>query len=455
MDEAQAVALYDETKARGAGAARFKHGLGFQAGSSDAGGRSGPRPVSAAPPQFVQQRPPGGAMPRPPIAGPRPPPGPPPPVVRGGHGGRPPPGAPPPGRPPQHMLLRPPGAPMPPMPMPPAGGLLPPPPHVAARPPFPPPPPMMPPRPPHPPMPPSGVPYLPPRGPLGRFPPPQPPGMPPPPQHTSFGPPPGGQPYGMPRLPIPGPPVPQPGYPGPPSETGPTKEVDQQSVQDAEEHQRKEGDKKQQALANLRKAEEEQRQKEEELRRKQEQESWTAHKADDTQVYYYNTMTGESSWERPQGFRGDAEKVAEKPKPVASERIEGTDWTEVKCEDKRKYYFNVVSQETVWTVPPEVSRSRAESASSRSRLPMVQGSGPPSAALPRPLPSAGPKGRGRTFPSSSTIGAAKRPFLQSKAQGPSETAVEQFKSFLQEKGVTGPDWRPNNCWSSYVLLTTT
>lgn len=63
-----------------------------------------------------------------------------------------------------------------------------------------------------------------------------------------------------------------------------------------------------------------------------------------SQVYYYNTMTGESSWERPQGFQGDAEKIAEKPKPVASERIEGTDWTEVKCEDKRKYYFNVVSQ---------------------------------------------------------------------------------------------------------------
>lgn len=33
------------------------------------------------------------------------------------------------------------------------------------------------------------------------------------------------------------------------------------------------------------------------------------------------------------------------------------------------------------------------------------------------------------------MGAAKRPLQQSKVQGPSETAVEEFKSFLQEKGV--------------------
>lgn len=54
------------------------------------------------------------------------------------------------------------------------------------------------------------------------------------------------------------------------------------------------------------------------------------------QVYYFNTVTQDSSWEKPEGFEGEVLDVAEQPVPVATETITGTDWTRVKCKDGRK-----------------------------------------------------------------------------------------------------------------------
>lgn len=34
--------------------------------------------------------------------------------------------------------------------------------------------------------------------------------------------------------------------------------------------------------------------------------AWTAHKSAEGQVYYHNSITGDSSWSVPEGFAGDA-----------------------------------------------------------------------------------------------------------------------------------------------------
>lgn len=52
-------------------------------------------------------------------------------------------------------------------------------------------------------------------------------------------------------------------------------------------------------------------------------------------------MTGVSQWERPLECVGDVTTPDATPKPVASERIQNTKWTEVKCEDGRVYYYNL------------------------------------------------------------------------------------------------------------------
>ncbi|CAM6095871.1 unnamed protein product [Calypogeia fissa] len=86
--------------------------------------------------------------------------------------------------------------------------------------------------------------------------------------------------------------------------------------------------------------------------------AWTAHKAADGAVYYYNSIKGESTYEKPPGFKGQAEKVTSQPTPVSWERLNGTDWALVTTNDGKKYYYNTKSQATSWQVPPEVLEHR-------------------------------------------------------------------------------------------------
>lgn len=62
------------------------------------------------------------------------------------------------------------------------------------------------------------------------------------------------------------------------------------------------------------------------------------------QVYYYNTLTNESSWEKPEGFAGDDSKASAQLTPVSTQPVQGTEWSEVVCTDGRKYYFKQGTQ---------------------------------------------------------------------------------------------------------------
>ena len=62
------------------------------------------------------------------------------------------------------------------------------------------------------------------------------------------------------------------------------------------------------------------RSREETEREKRVAEAWAAYKAADGsgRTYYHNQLTGESSWERPQGFQGDEARASSNPVPVSS-----------------------------------------------------------------------------------------------------------------------------------------
>ena len=45
-------------------------------------------------------------------------------------------------------------------------------------------------------------------------------------------------------------------------------------------------------------------------------EDWTVHVAEGV-VYYYNTKTGESTYDKPEGFTAEPEKLSENPEPVS------------------------------------------------------------------------------------------------------------------------------------------
>lgn len=62
------------------------------------------------------------------------------------------------------------------------------------------------------------------------------------------------------------------------------------------------------------------------------------------QVYYHNTVTGESSWQKPEGFNGKVGVAGGTPVPISSEDIPMTGWAEVACIDGRKYFYHADRQ---------------------------------------------------------------------------------------------------------------
>ncbi|KAL1828233.1 pre-mRNA-processing protein 40C [Daucus carota subsp. sativus] len=83
--------------------------------------------------------------------------------------------------------------------------------------------------------------------------------------------------------------------------------------------------------------------------------AWTAHKTETGAVYYYNAVTGESTYEKPAGFKGEAERVATQPTPISWERLGTTDWTLVTTNDGKRYYYNTKTKLSSWQVPTEVT----------------------------------------------------------------------------------------------------
>ncbi|XP_045602652.1 pre-mRNA-processing factor 40 homolog A isoform X3 [Procambarus clarkii] len=70
---------------------------------------------------------------------------------------------------------------------------------------------------------------------------------------------------------------------------------------------------------------------------------WTEHKAPDGRIYFYNTVTRQSSWEKPDELKTPAELL-----------LSQCPWKEYKSESGKIYYHNVNTKESRWTVPKEL-----------------------------------------------------------------------------------------------------
>ncbi|KAL2242550.1 UNVERIFIED_CONTAM: Pre-mRNA-processing protein 40C [Sesamum indicum] len=78
---------------------------------------------------------------------------------------------------------------------------------------------------------------------------------------------------------------------------------------------------------------------------KEQLDAWTAHRTETGTVYYYNALTGESTYEKPPGFKGESDKATVQPTPISWEKLTGTDWTLVTTNDGKRYYYNTTTQE--------------------------------------------------------------------------------------------------------------
>ncbi|CAL1290541.1 unnamed protein product [Larinioides sclopetarius] len=71
--------------------------------------------------------------------------------------------------------------------------------------------------------------------------------------------------------------------------------------------------------------------------------NWTEHKAPDGRTYFYNHVTKQSSWEKPDELKTESELL-----------LSQCPWKEYKSETGRTYYHNIQTKESRWTIPKEL-----------------------------------------------------------------------------------------------------
>lgn len=96
---------------------------------------------------------------------------------------------------------------------------------------------------------------------------------------------------------------------------------------------------------------------------KEQLDAWATHWTETGTKYYYNALTGESTYEKPNGFKGESDKATVQPIPVSWEKLAGTDWTLVTTNNGKKYYYNSTTKSSSWQIPNEVIELQKKQAS--------------------------------------------------------------------------------------------
>ncbi|KAJ1548729.1 hypothetical protein HK405_016052, partial [Cladochytrium tenue] len=172
--------------------------------------------------------------------------------------------------------------------------------------------------------------------------------------------------------------------------------------------------------------------------------AWVAHTQPDGKVYYFNSATGTSTWQKPDELKTPLERA-----------LDACQWKEFKTEAGKSYYSNKATKETVWDMPAEykeiLDRFEKQPAAAPPQpavhslppppvhaapvaMPVMSLPAVPSIPSPHPMPATPPV-------TAATVAAALKesmpeflPTFDTK-----EEATVAFKECLAEAGV-GVDW---------------
>ncbi|XP_028968990.1 pre-mRNA-processing factor 40 homolog B [Galendromus occidentalis] len=168
---------------------------------------------------------------------------------------------------------------------------------------------------------------------------------------------------------------------------------------------------------------------------------WTQHKSPEGRIYYHNSVTQESSWEKPDEMKTSEELLLSK-----------CPWREYKSESGRLYYYNLTTKESKWTIPDELKEIRAlieekekNKLSARLDLPNSASGTPTNNS---PVVSAGDQGdeasRNSFPPDEDSQSNLEAPQVEYKDK---KEMTEAFRSLLKERNVPS-----NASWETAVKL---
>ncbi|XP_066990586.1 pre-mRNA-processing factor 40 homolog A-like isoform X1 [Macrobrachium rosenbergii] len=156
---------------------------------------------------------------------------------------------------------------------------------------------------------------------------------------------------------------------------------------------------------------------------------WTEHKAPDGRIYFYNTVTRQSSWEKPDELKTPAELL-----------LSQCPWKEYKSESGKTYYHNVNTKESRWTVPKELEELKAKIAAEENAS-KANSSSPKETKEKKKPPSALDQAMAATLAAIQVPTAVKAEEVKSSSEPKQlifkdkKEALEAFKDFLKDKRV--------------------
>jgi len=176
-----------------------------------------------------------------------------------------------------------------------------------------------------------------------------------------------------------------------------------------------------------------------EAKEAKEKSPWTEHRAGE-RVYFYNTQTKQSVWEKPDELKTPAELLLSK-----------CPWKEYKSDAGKVYFHNIHTKESRWTIPKELEDLKASLAREESApptpLPLPTAASLPTAPTAPPAakaPSAIEQAMAATLAAIETPPKQEEKAPEKAAPAPERKlltfkdkreALESFKDFLKQKAV--------------------